>query len=150
MTLGNRLKLEREKRALSQGQLAKMCGWENGQSRVANYENDIRSPKLSDIVTLANKLNVYPEWLAFGGTDSPPRNNYVSEEAKTYGDIKPDLSPFEKQLVDKSRNIPTHLLGVLDSVADALQRDKVETLHKELQSRFPELETQNSARKNPA
>lgn len=87
-------------------------------------------------------------WMENDSEDKPSRL-IANEERAAYTNTG-HLSVFEEQLILKTRNIPPHLLGVLDSVADALQREKVEVKHKELKSRFPEIEDQNSARKNPA
>lgn len=56
-TLGTRIKHFRKAKKLSQAALANACGW-SSQSRVGNYEADIREPSLDDLDRLANALGV--------------------------------------------------------------------------------------------
>jgi len=56
-TLGIRIARLRHAKGLSQGALATLCGWENGQARVGNYEKDKREPALSDLRRLAAALD---------------------------------------------------------------------------------------------
>lgn len=65
MAFKDRLKLARENAGYIQGDLAKLCGWDSGQSRIANYESGDREPTLNDIEKLARALGLPPEELAF-------------------------------------------------------------------------------------
>lgn len=56
-TLGERIAQFRKKKGLTQLQLAELCGWENGQARVGNYERSLREPSISDLRTLAEALD---------------------------------------------------------------------------------------------
>jgi len=55
---------------LSQAELATQCNW-NSQSRVANYEKDLREPSLDDLAMLATFFQCSPGWLAFGEGPEP-------------------------------------------------------------------------------
>lgn len=68
-TLGQRIKRLRKSKGLSQQQLAEACGW-SSQSRIGNYESDLREPALSDLLLLAPALRVSLTELA--GTDELP------------------------------------------------------------------------------
>lgn len=56
-TLGSRIAHYRKLAGMSQADLAKACGW-GSQSRVANYEKDVREPSLMDISQLAKALRI--------------------------------------------------------------------------------------------
>ena len=56
MSLGNQIRIRRESIGISQPELADRCGWES-QSRISNYEKNIREPKVSDLRSIAKGLN---------------------------------------------------------------------------------------------
>lgn len=56
-TLGSRIKRLRKQKGFSQKQLAEECGW-SSQSRIGNYESDLREPNLTDLTLLAPALGV--------------------------------------------------------------------------------------------
>lgn len=56
-TLGQRIKHLRKTAGLSQQALAEACGW-SSQSRIGNYESDLREPSLADLLLLAPALGV--------------------------------------------------------------------------------------------
>ncbi len=56
-TLGSRIKRLRKRKGVSQKQLAEECGW-SSQSRIGNYESDLREPNLTDLTLLAPALGV--------------------------------------------------------------------------------------------
>lgn len=64
-TLGSRIARFRKAAGLSQAQLATLCGWRS-QSRVGNYEKDLREPTLADIELLAAALKVSVGELSYG------------------------------------------------------------------------------------
>ena len=57
-TLGQRIARLRHRRSLSQIALGALCGWENGQARIGNYERDQREPNITDLRSLAGALGV--------------------------------------------------------------------------------------------
>ncbi len=70
--IGKRIAAAREALGLNQGELGALCGWRDAQSRVSRYENGNREMKLADLVTLADKLGVDPEFLTFGSRQENP------------------------------------------------------------------------------
>lgn len=56
-SLGKRIKHYRKAAGLTQGQLAKACGW-GSQSRVGNYELDTREPSFADLKAIADAVGV--------------------------------------------------------------------------------------------
>ncbi|PHR17865.1 MAG: transcriptional regulator [Sphingopyxis sp.] len=56
-SLGKRIKHYRKEAGLTQGQLAKACGW-GSQSRVGNYELDTREPSFADLEAIADAVGV--------------------------------------------------------------------------------------------
>ncbi len=65
MSFGSRLRWARERLKLGQGEVATACGWRS-QSRVSNYERDVREPTFADVRRLAQAVQVNPEWLING------------------------------------------------------------------------------------
>ncbi|MCP5197022.1 MAG: helix-turn-helix domain-containing protein [Gammaproteobacteria bacterium] len=69
-TVGQRIRIAREymsaelQRKISQTELAEKCGW--GQSRIANYERDVRAPRAEEIKTISDITRVRAEWIQFG------------------------------------------------------------------------------------
>lgn len=68
-SIGLRIKAAREEKRLSQAELGKRCGWTDAQSRISNYEQDIRTKRMTveDASALAAALEVHPGWILFGG-----------------------------------------------------------------------------------
>ena len=58
MPVGARIKQARKKAGLTQAQLADACGWEEGQSRISNYENGYREPGRDEVNTIASVLGI--------------------------------------------------------------------------------------------
>lgn len=56
-TLGQRIAFYRKAKKMSQAQLAEACGWAS-QSRIGNYEKDIREPSLADLELIAESLGI--------------------------------------------------------------------------------------------
>ncbi|WP_201168346.1 helix-turn-helix domain-containing protein [Halorhodospira halophila] len=86
MSIGKRIKEAREHLSdtigskVTQRGLAKMCGWEESQSRIGNYERDARTPSYKDILTIATVTGVRPEWLQFGTGDREPTSALGGQE----------------------------------------------------------------------
>ncbi|MGK8440709.1 XRE family transcriptional regulator [Ectopseudomonas hydrolytica] len=84
-TLGQRLKRLRKAKGMSQQALAEECGWAS-QSRIGNYEADLRAPSLSDLLLIAPALGVSlaelagsDEWTGAYGVQVQVKNHQVRE-----------------------------------------------------------------------
>lgn len=87
-TLGSRIKRLRKQKGFSQKQLAEECGWAS-QSRIGNYESDLREPNLTDLMVLAPVLGVAVAEL-ISGTHSHPLTHEPAElllDAKKRGNV---------------------------------------------------------------
>lgn len=73
--IGERLKSLRENADLSQGQLAKICGW-GSQSRIGNYELGNRKISAEDALVLASVLKTSPSFILFGDESGPVFKSY--------------------------------------------------------------------------
>lgn len=104
-TLGSRIKRYRKKKGISQQLLAEICGW-SSQSRIGNYEKDLRVPSLSDLLLIAPALDVSISELTSdispgiraeiselndGGGIHPTKNDHFA--SNTVGPIKPGRVP---------------------------------------------------------
>jgi transcriptional regulator with XRE-family HTH domain len=57
-SVGKRIAYERNLKNLSQGDLADLLGWENGQSRLSKYENDHRRVSIDHAKDIARALKI--------------------------------------------------------------------------------------------
>lgn len=68
-TIGQRIRIAREylsserQRHISQAELAELCGW--GQTRIGNYERDIRTPDAEAVAKIAEVTGCRAEWIQF-------------------------------------------------------------------------------------
>lgn len=76
-TVGDRIKKYREKLDISQSALAKMCGW--SQSRIGNYEANVRDVDSTTAQILSQKLGITPSFLMFGENEGNIDNSYISK-----------------------------------------------------------------------
>lgn len=79
-TLGSRIAHFRKQAGLSQAELAKLCHWKS-QSRIGNYEKDLREPTLADLELMASALRVSVSQLTYG------------ESAVEHNNVAPMLQP---------------------------------------------------------
>lgn len=86
---GDRLRQIREKRELTQDELAARAGF--GQSQINKYENGKTDPTSDVLARLAHELEVSSDWL-LGLTDSP--SDFLKES---------DLTPAERKLLSAWR-----------------------------------------------
>lgn len=77
--IGERLKALRTEKGLSQGQLAKLCGW-SGASRIANYESGTRNIGVDDAAVLSKALNTTPMMIMFGEQGNP--SHWLTDKQK--------------------------------------------------------------------
>jgi SOS-response transcriptional repressor LexA len=57
MTVSDNIKYYRKAAKLSQPDLAKLCGWDS-QSRISNYETNVRTPSVDDLERIAKALKI--------------------------------------------------------------------------------------------
>ena len=77
--IGERIKALRTEKGMSQGQLAKLCGW-SAASRVANYEYGNRNVGVDDALSLAKALGTTPVMILFGEQSDP--SNWLTDKQK--------------------------------------------------------------------
>lgn len=99
MTIGQRIKRIRKIRGMTQKQLGELLGFgKHGDVRMAQYESDARTPKVSMIIQLANCLCVSPA--VFSPTVSSSHADFMQsifwmEETKGGGDIYDCIREWE-------------------------------------------------------
>lgn len=81
-TLGARIAHFRKLAGLSQAELAKLCDWKS-QSRIGNYEKNLREPTLADLERIASALQVSVSQLSYG-------------EAAEHSNVAPMLQPHRE------------------------------------------------------
>lgn len=68
MTVGDRIKLVRESKGMTQEDLAFACGYKS-RSTINKFEKGICETKLSNIKKIASALGVDTDYLVFGDSD---------------------------------------------------------------------------------
>ena len=94
MKIGYRIKESREKKGVSQGELARRLGV--SQPTISDWENGKTDPAVENMRTLAVELDVWFEWLATGRG----AKNYVLgvQEMQQEYRVQLDLPPDERDL----------------------------------------------------
>lgn len=58
MKIGQKIRELRTRKKLTQTELGDLCGWEDAQTRISNYERNRREPTLADMQVIAQNLGV--------------------------------------------------------------------------------------------
>ncbi|SDJ60396.1 XRE family transcriptional regulator [Pseudomonas indica] len=94
-TLGDRIARFRNEKRMSQAKLAQACGWAS-QSRIGNYEKNLRQPNLDDLQKIARALELSVAELlgsyAVPGSGTPG----IAEPTGRYG-LTPDATGAVKE-----------------------------------------------------
>lgn len=91
-TPGDRIRIAREEARLTQGELAERCGWDS-QSRIGNYERNLREPNRTAYITLGKALGVSPAYLQFGRVQAGmPLGDYNVDEGPSISGRAPLIS----------------------------------------------------------
>lgn len=86
-TVGTRIRAARARLAattggkVTQAELSVLCGWADTNTRIANYENDVRTPSSKDLEKIASAIKCRVEWLQFGSGPIDPFGSVVVQEA---------------------------------------------------------------------
>ena len=91
--IGERIKALRIQKGLSQGQVAKLCGW-SGASRLANYESGARNVGADDAMALAKILGTTPSELLFG--DRGDEGKWLTDKQRSMLDLFKQLPDAEQ------------------------------------------------------
>ncbi|MFN1129286.1 helix-turn-helix domain-containing protein [Lelliottia nimipressuralis] len=111
--IGERIKALRIQKGLSQGQVAKSCGW-SGASRLANYESGSRNVGADDAIALAKVLGTTPSELLFGDR---------GDEGKWLSDKQRIMLGLFKQLPDAEQDRMIDLFQVrLKEIDDYVEK----------------------------
>lgn len=120
-TLGSRIAHYRKEAGLTQGQLAKRCGWAS-QSRVGNYENDSREPTLGDLKNIADKLDIpLMQLIEVEGypLNETPSNKEIRDISGSYGGAS---SPALLRLHRIAAELSEDQLKLLCSIAEVIRK----------------------------
>lgn len=100
MTLGEKLKMLREKRGWTQAQAAEKLGISS--QVVSNYERDYRFPDKEILFTISQVYNCSLDWL-FGVSEDPERNDEKQGGRAYYGGGD-NLTEEDKAIANKKIN----------------------------------------------
>lgn len=102
MKIGHRIRESRERKALSQAELARRLGV--SQPTVSDWENGKTEPSVDNLRTLAIELDVWFEWLVTG---RGPRDFALeAQESQREYRVERELPPDEQHLQDVYRRLP--------------------------------------------
>lgn len=108
MSIGERIKAERQKKGISQAALGEML--QITQQAVAKWERDLSEPDSQMLIKLANYFGVTIDYL-LGGSTSNIDANYAVATNNAF------LSEQEKELIAMFRQLSPYLQGLtLDTV----------------------------------
>ena len=102
--LGSRIKRLRKQKRISQKALAEACGW-SSQSRVGNYESNLRQPNLTDLTLLAPALGVSLADLLLGANSQQIIESALTSidpptlSSKTLGNVVRPIGPTKEGVV---------------------------------------------------
>lgn len=114
MSIGNRIKVLREERRISQTTLGELCGWDRPQTRISNYEKDLRTPKPEDALVLAKVLHSTAAYIMFGDTTELK----VAELSSVYEPVSPQV----QKLTNKLTSASPETLAVIETLLDLIQQ----------------------------
>lgn len=77
-TIGDRIRVARRRKHLSQKELAELCGWSFQAARISNYERGKREPRSENLEVLAKALDVSIEWFY----RELPRSGFTVHESR--------------------------------------------------------------------
>lgn len=119
-----RLKELRQRRGLSQKQLAMMCRL--SQSAISNYENGTRALAI-EVLNLARALDVSPLWLAEGrGPKTPPIYPQLAEPTASDASHWPFKSFSAEDINNLSERDKAIVEATLNGLLLALKNNKIE------------------------
>jgi transcriptional regulator with XRE-family HTH domain len=101
MTLGQKLKVLREKRGWTQAQAAERLGISS--QVVSNYERDYRSPDKETLSRIAKVYNCSLDWLLDVTNNSDRINDPTSDNKK---DITIELTDEERRVLEEMKKYP--------------------------------------------
>lgn len=103
LTFGDRLKMVRERRELTQEELAVLIG--STQKNISKYENGtIGLPREPVIMKLAEVLNVSPGWLAFGHAELDELDEAAIQFAIDWSKLSKEQQEVFRKLMDLHTN----------------------------------------------
>ncbi len=133
MSFGKKIKTARELLGMSQLALAMKCGWDS-QSRVGNYEKDLREPNFCDLKKLAKALE--QPIIYFLNNEDDDQEGMEQEQGLFSGNKSThtqDLSEMERSVLDLFKQLTTRQQqGILNEIRAVYQLNEeiVATYHK--------------------
>lgn len=101
MKIGQKIKELRLSKKLTQTDLGKLCGWEDAQTRISNYERNRREPTLADMQTIAKNLDVTVLEIIAGAEDS-----YTSKMVSKLLNADKERRKLIFELIESSKESP--------------------------------------------
>lgn len=123
-TVGQRIRLARKylaaerQQKVSQADLAELCGW--GQTRIANYERDLRRADADAIQVIARTTGCRAEWIQFGTGTMHAYQEGMMAGAKAERDRQRLIEG--KAPMEETSNIQTDYESVPAAVQQAIKK----------------------------
>lgn len=109
-TFPERLAFARKKKGLTQTQLAELLSVKSGKQTISNWELGKSEPALSDLIRLAELLEVTVGWLVDGGqlqTSSPVQEvppGYISVPMQEYIELQRQLIKKQSEELNQKQS----------------------------------------------
>lgn len=104
MTLGDRIRLVRVSRRITQDDLAKMIGV--AKPTIANYERGIREPDALKLVAISKALGVSGDYLLDTGYDPQNETDEITEVVRLYKKLSRDSKDFVMLVIKRELSRP--------------------------------------------
>lgn len=98
MTIYERIRALRIEKGLSQGELAKLVGYE-GRSAISKVENGDRDISQSMIEKYAAALGVTPTYLLYGDSEDDPAESEQELRNEVYARLFSQLNPEHQEMI---------------------------------------------------
>lgn len=134
-TLGERLRISRERKGYSQTEVYRRTNINN--KTLSRYEKDGSEPDNDTLITLANLYDVKVEWLVTGNTTSSSSEKDELDIAKRMDQIKKDLTSEDGLLFNgepMSEEAVESLMEAMEHVVRQTQRINKKYIPKKFRS----------------
>jgi len=110
---GDRVKLARIRKGVSQVELAEACGWES-QSRISGYETNEREPKREDVLRIAEVCEVEPSWLYFGDGEMASLSGFINSNGEHLSSDEYAFLGLYRSLPRSKRALAKRIVGCIE------------------------------------
>ncbi|MCD8338444.1 MAG: helix-turn-helix domain-containing protein [Lachnospiraceae bacterium] len=130
MTIGERIKLERKATKLTQAQLAELCGF--SAITIRQYEGNKRQPRIEQLRTIAEALNVPVSYLLEDiPADTATENKHIGQLESAFFKLNDEGQRIAVQRVEELTYVPKYQQSQEDGAEPPAPDGEAEALSSE-------------------